>query len=42
MTTYSAFMIYWAAANAILKSHGLPPMMYGEAMDYWKDAGGVA
>jgi hypothetical protein len=33
----TAFMRFWAAANAILKSRGLPEMLFGEAKGYWND-----
>jgi hypothetical protein len=38
---YTAFMRFWAAANAILKSHGKPEMKFGEAKDYWKETAGL-
>jgi hypothetical protein len=32
------FMQFWAAVNSLLRSHGLPEMLYGEARGYWQDA----
>lgn len=31
------FMTFWKTLNSVLKSHGLPEMLYGEARDWWKD-----
>jgi hypothetical protein len=34
------FIEFWAAINAILKSRGLPEMLYGEARDWYREQRG--
>ena len=33
----SPFMAFWQSMNAVLKSRGLPDMLYGEARGFWED-----
>jgi hypothetical protein len=35
MNDHIDFMKFWAMTNAILRSHGLPEMQFGEAKDWW-------
>lgn len=34
------FLQFWAAANAILKSHGKAELLYGDANGYWREFNG--
>ncbi len=36
MTT-TPFLQFWNTINQVLKSRGLPEMLYGEARDWWRD-----
>ena len=36
----AGFMAFWKTVNAILKSHSLPEMLYGEARDWWAQCEG--
>ncbi len=30
------FLKFWNTVNEVLKSHGLPEMLYGEARGWWQ------
>ena len=38
MTNRITFMQFWKTINDVLRSHGLPEMLFGEARGYWLDA----